>query len=235
MKVVSMLKNKNLWLILSVLMTVSLGLFFEATAAEKKMIILLDPAHGGREKGLALTGDVYEKDITLAVALAIQKELATDAKMAVVLTRHKDETMDLEDRREIIEKSKPDFVMSLHVNGGFGKEAAGFEIYYPECGEKATAEKKTDKASKTNAQNKCQSDSLKMAKSVQENMGNLFPRKGRGLRKADLPVTEGMGIPALSVEMSFATNAEDKKKLLDAKTQAEIAKAMATSIKSFGR
>ena len=210
-------------------------IFFEASAAEKKMIILLDPAHGGKDKGLTLNSDVSEKDITLAVALAIQKELSAENKMQVVLTRNQDKMVDLEDRREVIEKIKPDFLMSLHVNGGFGKEAAGFEIYYPECNEKTTTDKKTSKAERPNLQNRCQSDSLKMAKIVQENMSNLFPRKGRGLRKADLPVTDGFQIPALSVEMGFATTAEDKKKLLAAKTQMEIAKALAKSIKTFSR
>ena len=230
-----MFKNKKLLIILSVLMPVLFCIFFGASAAEKKMIILLDPAHGGKDKGLTLSSDVSEKDVTLAVALSIQKELAAENKMQVVLTRDQDKTLDLEDRREVIEKIKPDLLMSLHVNGGFGKDAAGFEIYYPECNEKATTDKKTAKAEKTNLQNKCQSDSLKMAKIVQENMNILFPRKGRGLRKADLPVTEGLQIPALSVEMGFVTNAEDKKKLLAAKTQAEIAKALAKSIKTFSR
>jgi len=42
-------------------------------AAGKKRIILIDPAHGGKEQGVKLTGDVYEKNITLAVALAVKK------------------------------------------------------------------------------------------------------------------------------------------------------------------
>jgi N-acetylmuramoyl-L-alanine amidase len=37
------------------------------------------------------------------------------------------------------------------------------------------------------------------------------------------------------VEMSFATNPEDKKKLLSQNTQTEIANALAKSIKSFYR
>ncbi|HNY50736.1 MAG TPA: N-acetylmuramoyl-L-alanine amidase [Smithella sp.] len=230
-----MFTNKKRLKMLSILMPLLFCIFFEASAAEKKMIILLDPAHGGKDKGLTLNSDVSEKDITLAVALAIQKELSAESKTQVVLTRDKDQTLDLEDRREVIEKIKPDFLMSLHVNGGFGKEAAGFEIYYPAYNEEATTDKKAAKSEKYNLQNKCQSESLKMAKIVQENMNNLFPRKGRGLRTADLPVADGLQIPALSVELGFTTNAEDKKKLLAAKTQMEIAKALAKSIKTFSR
>ena len=96
-------------------------------------------------------------------------------------------------------------------------------------------EKKTAKDDKLQLKNKCQNDSLKMAKIVQENLNALFPRKGRGLRKADLPVADGLLVPALAVEMSFATNSEDKKKLLSLKTQTEISKTLAKSIKTFFR
>jgi len=230
-----MLNDRKLCIALNILIVVLFGLFLEAMAEGKKSIILLDPAHGGKDKGLALSKDVYEKDITLTVALAIEKEMATDKKIAVVLMRDQDKTMSIEDRRKFVEQIKPEFVISLHVNGGFGKEAAGFEIYYPECGEGVMKGQKAAATGRNSIQKKCQSDSLKMAKIVQENMSNLFPRKGRGLRKADLPITDGMAIPALSVEMGFATNAGDRKKLLNEKTQAEIASALARSIKIFSR
>ena len=50
-----------------------------------------------------------------------------------------------------------------------------------------------------------------------------------------MPITEGLFVPAVVVEMGFATNSEDKKKLLSPDTQTEIAKALAKSIKSFFR
>jgi N-acetylmuramoyl-L-alanine amidase len=55
------------------------------------------------------------------------------------------------------------------------------------------------------------------------------------LRRADLPIIEGLFVPAVVVEMSFATNPEDKKKLLSLNTQTEIAKTLAKSIVSFYR
>ena len=201
----------------------------------KKHIILIDPAHGGQEKGIKLTNDVAEKDITLAVALFIKNELAKESNLEVVLTRDSDKTVTEEDRKKIIEKIKPDFFLSLHVNGGFGKNASGFELYYQGLSEDIIKGKKTAKDNKLQLKNKCQNDSLVMAKIIQENLNALFPRKGRGLRKADLPVTDGLLVPALVVEMGFATNSEDKKKLLNLKTQADISKALAKSIKTFFR
>ena len=74
-----------------------------------------------------------------------------------------------------------------------------------------------------------------MARIIQENLNTLFPRKSRGLRRADLPITEDLFVPVVVVEMGFATNPEDKKKLLSPDTQTEIAKVMAKSMKSFYR
>jgi len=201
----------------------------------RKHVIIIDPAHGGQDQGIKLTNNIAEKDITLAVAQFMKKELSRDNNLEVILTRDSDKAVDSEDLRKNIGKIKPDFFISLHVNGGFGKNASGFELYYPEFDESIIRGKKKTKDDTRQLKNKCQNDSLGMAKIVQENLNVLFPRKGRGLRKADLPVIDGLLVPALVVEMSFATNSEDKKKLLSLKTQMDISKALVKSVKTFYR
>jgi len=230
-----MFNKKNSLLIFGILLCFLFCVALELSAAEKKHVILIDPAHGGKDQGIKLTSDVYEKDITLAVALSIKKELSKESNLEVVLTRDSDKTVTEEDRKINIGKINPDFLLSIHVNGGFGKNASGFELYYQESGEDIVKGKKTAKDNKSQVKNKCQNDSLAMAKIIQENLNALFPRKGRGLRKADLPITDGLLVPALVVEMGFATNSEDKGKLLSSKTQTEIAKSLAKSIKTFFR
>ncbi|KQC08852.1 MAG: hypothetical protein APR62_03880 [Smithella sp. SDB] len=230
-----MLDKKKILLIIGILTSLLIFISGESYAAGKKKIILIDPAHGGKEQGIKLNKDVSEKDITLAVALSIKQMLARENNLEIYLTRDSDKTVDMEDRKDSINKVNPDFFLSLHVNGGFGKEASGFEIYYPEFSDDAVKGKKAAKDNKSQLKNKCRNDSLRMAKVIQDNMNILFPRKNRGLRKADLPVTDDILIPAVSVEMGFATNPEDKKKLLSVDTQAEISKAIAKSIKSFYR
>ena len=206
-----MFDKKKKLLILCILMSFLICATGDLSAAGKKKIILIDPAHGGKDPGIKLNN------------------------LEVFLTRDSDKTMEPEERKENIGKIKPDFVLSLHVNGGFGKDASGFELYYPEFSQDVTKEKKTAKDNNSQLKNKCQNESLKMAKIIQENMNALFPRKGRGVRKADIPVMDDLLIPAVVVEMGFATNSEDKKKLLALKTQTEISNALANSIKIFFR
>src|SRR5208283_855909 len=230
-----MFNKKNLLLIIGIFVCFLFCAACELSAMEKKHIILIDPAHGGEDQSIKLTNDVYEKDITLAIARFIKRELSKESNLEVVLTRDSDKTVTEEDRKKSIGKIKPDFFLSLHVNGGFGRNASGFELYYQGLSEDIIKGKKTAKDDKLQVKNKCQNDSVAMAKIIQENLNTLFPRKGRGLRKADLPVTDGLLVPALVVEMGFATNSEDKSKLLNLKTQAEISKSLAKSIKTFFR
>jgi N-acetylmuramoyl-L-alanine amidase len=211
-----------------------LCLSFNAGSAEKKHLIVIDPAHGGQDAGVKTTDRISEKEITLAIALAIQKELASENNIEVVLTRNSDVNVTIDERKDNILKIKPELFLSLHVNAGFGKEANGFELYYPGFKE-AQEVTKAAKNNPKNQKNKYISDSVRLANFIQKNLDTLFPRKGRGLREADVPIMEGMTIPALVVEIGFATNPAEKKKLFAESTQKEIAKAVDKSIILFYR
>ena len=210
------------------------GMVLPVLAAGGKHIIVIDPSHGGQDKGVIIKERVDEKDISLAIALALQKELAKENNLQVILTREIDRELSLEDRKKNVAKIKPEFFLSLHINSGFGKTASGFELYYP--GFKESAERKAAvKLSAQQAKNRYLNDSIKMSHLIQRNLDTVFPRKSRGLREANLPIVDGLFVPALVVEIGFATNSEDKKKLLSPDTQIEIAQALAKSIKSFFR
>ena len=92
------------------------GGFTELSAAGGKASIVIDPAHGGQDTGVKITDKVDEKDITLTIALALQKELAQENNLQIILTRDSDKKLSLEERKKIIAKIKPDFFLSLHVN-----------------------------------------------------------------------------------------------------------------------
>lgn len=201
-------------------------------AAGKKHLVIIDPAHGGEETGVKVNDKLGEKDITLAIALALQKELAQNNNIDVILTRDSDKTLSLEDRKKDIIRLKPDIMISIHVNAGFGKDAAGFEIYYPGF-KKLDKQKKEVKGATKDAKNKYLNDSVRLAQIIQKNLDTLFPRKGRGLREANHTLLEGLNIPSLVVEIGFATNPEEKKKLVSPEIQSDIAKALAKSITSY--
>lgn len=195
-------------------------------------VVVIDPAHGGTDSGVK-AGRTAEKDLTLAIALELKKALAQESGIEVLLTRDTDKTVSLQERRGKILQAKPALVLSLHVNAGFNKSSSGFELYYPGFASGGTVNGKNSNKATDDAEKKYLNDTVKLARLIQKNLDNLFLRKGRGLREAPVPLAEGLKIPVLVVELGFVTNADDKKKLVSARTQKEIAGALAASIRSF--
>lgn len=223
--------QKYTMVLLSVLMMCFPGVLLHAQTV--KHVVVIDPAHGGEDAGVVGVDKIAEKDLTLAIAQALKKELAQDANLEVVLTRDSDKTVSLAERRKNIRKIQPAIVLSLHINAGFGKASSGFEMYYPGFGEENESLKKKTRKGDAGDEKKYLSDTVRLSRLVQKNLDGLFPRKGRGLREADVPLAEDLALPVLTVELGFATNSEEKKKLASGKTQKDIARALAKSIKSF--
>lgn len=78
--------------------------------------IFLDPGHGGQDrKNISPNGKVVEADINLIVAKYLTGFLE-HAGAEVELSRASDETVSLEDRALLANKSKTDFFISIHHN-----------------------------------------------------------------------------------------------------------------------
>lgn len=200
-------------------------------SAQGKVVVVVDPAHGGQDPGVRVTEKVLEKDLTLKLALMIQKELQRSGGLSVVLTRGVDEDAAVTERVKKINDLQARVMISLHINAGFFRDAKGFEIYFP--GFKAHAPPKDESSAIIGDMTKTKhiNESVKLASILQRHLESIFPKEGRGLREAPMPIFEGLSVPAVVMEIGFATNGENRKKLLDEKIQQEIARAIAKSIK----
>jgi N-acetylmuramoyl-L-alanine amidase len=205
-----------------------------AEPAQKKRIVIIDAAHGGADGGVIVTDKVREKDVVLAMSQLLQKELAKMPGIQVRMTRTSDKTLSTAERQKMADGASADALfVCLHVNAGFGKNATGYEIYFP--GFKTMPEEKG--GSKTivrdMVRNKSLNDSVRFAQLIQRNMEPVFPRKGRGLREAPTPILNDLAMTAVILEIGFATNLDDRKKVMDVKTQQAIAQALTKSVMDF--
>lgn len=198
-----------------------------------KHVVTIDAAHGGSDLGVKIPDKESEKNITLAIASLMKKELDKSGNVQAQLTRTSDRDVSLSERRQIAKNLHSEVFVGIHVNAGFSKNSNGFEIYFP--GFKGALSEQSDSKEiiKDMARNKHLNDSVKLAQLIQKNMDKVFPRKGRGLRDAAIPSLEGLSMPAVVVEIGFATNPGDRKKITDVNTQAAIAHALCQSIKDF--
>ena len=99
-------------------------------AQQNRYTVLIDPAHGGEEAGV-VADKLREKDLTMNLALLIREESQKVENLQVRLTRSTDRTMTVAERIKAAGDFKPDCLISLHVNAGFGKKATGYEVYFP--------------------------------------------------------------------------------------------------------
>ena len=120
--------------------------------SKKKLIIVLDAGHGGKDPGtIGVYGGAYEKNLTLAYAQELAKQLKKDNKYKVFLTREDDKFLPLKTRVEFARKKKADLFISLHANSITDNNVSGFSIY-------TLSEKSSDKQAEILAQKENQAD-----------------------------------------------------------------------------
>jgi len=69
-----------------------------------------------------------------------------------------------------------------------------------------------------------------MAQRIQAQLEQVFPKENRGLREASLELIDDLSVPSIVVEIGFASNRENLKKLTTETSQREIARALSRGI-----
>jgi N-acetylmuramoyl-L-alanine amidase len=206
--------------------------------------IVLDPGHGGKDPGAIGPGGIAEKDIVLSVAEKLAVKLKKEMGIEVVLTRHDDRFIPLEDRTAIANAENADLFISLHMNASPNSEARGVETYYLDntsdeasmrlaARENSTSRKNVSDLQfilSDMTQNMKLEDSVTLAHRLQASLvgtlGNqLADIKDLGVKKALFYVLVGARMPSVLLEMFFITNrnegrAMSRKDFQDAVTDA---------------
>ncbi len=92
--------------------------------------IVIDPGHGGKDPGARGQQGTEEKDITLKVALKLRDLLRHQRGIRVLMTRERDEFVELEDRAKFANGQEADLFVSIHVNSHPQRSVKGIEIYH---------------------------------------------------------------------------------------------------------
>lgn len=150
------------------------------------MKIAIDYGHGGSDSGAVANG-VYEKNINKLVGERVKYHLERHGQV-VILTRHNDEYVSLDERVNIINQNNCDIGISLHCNSFSNPSAQGVEIYTWGNGSRETL----------------------LAKKVLDNIisSNLYT-KNRGMKQEQFRVLSPQ-LPICLLEMGFISNLQDK-------------------------
>jgi N-acetylmuramoyl-L-alanine amidase len=223
--------------------------------------VVIDAGHGGKDPGAVGKGGLLEKNITLAVARYVERELAAKFPgMAIVMTRKNDRFIELSRRtdmgNELLSKYSNGLFLSIHVNASLSPVISGFETYFlsqnpsnEEARSTAALENNVivleekgrgklyndvDYIEAMMLTTQIQKESMLLAESIQ---GGLEKKvrdfKSRGTKSADFFVLRGVLMPAALVEIGFITNAREARALTTQAVQQRISSGIVQGIADF--
>ncbi len=173
-------------------------------------IIILDIGHGGDDPGASYQ-NILEKDLNLAIGLELEKELSRNGA-SVILTREGDYDLaspnatrrkksDFDNRIDLINKSKADVYLSIHINYLEDSSYYGGQIFY--YGE----------------------ENKKIAETLQTEFNTIsYPRSIKPM--PNIYMYRHLKIPGVLVECGFISNKKEREKLITPAYQKEIAKSL---------
>ena len=96
---------------------------------DRDVIIAVDAGHGGVDPGAIGRGGTREKDVTLAIARALAERLDAEPGMRAVLTRDRDEFLELRDRIRRARLAHADMFVSVHADSIADRSVTGASVY----------------------------------------------------------------------------------------------------------
>jgi N-acetylmuramoyl-L-alanine amidase len=195
-------------------------------------ILILDAGHGGKDTGVKLSGNTYEKDITLEIINALKTSIERSRNIKVILTRFGDRDMPEAARLKPSGGKNGDLFISVHVNAGFDNRSSGFEMYYLGFKLPSRMDNNSNEIVKDMVFTRSLNESVRFSKILQNDLDAVFPRKNRGLREAPIRL-QFADTPAILLELGFSTNVRDRRSIQDPATRKAIAEAIDKSVRSY--
>ncbi len=222
----------------------------------RPVIIAIDAGHGGEDPGARGSRGTMEKHITLAVARKLKAKIEAETGMKAFLTRDDDYFVPLFERTAKARRAQADLFVSIHADAFITKEARGSSVFaLSEHGATSVAakwlankENKADLIGGVNlavkdrylaktlldlSQTATINDSLKLAKSVLNEIGGINRLHKSFVEQAGFAVLKSPDIPSILVETAFISNPEEELKLIDPNHQNKIADAILSGIRSY--
>ncbi len=218
-------------------------------------LVYIDPGHGGPDPGTIGQNGTYEKNVTLAVARELQRQLLASGRYRVKLTRDSDLFVPLRLRFEMARIDHADLFISLHADSSFVGDARGASIYTlsetssdAEAAALATKENKADliagvDLSKQNvvvtsilidlAQRETKNLSAHFAELLVEELGKVTLLLRNTHRFAGFAVLKAPDIPSVLIELGYLSDNQDEALLLSGAHRAKLAAAMLRAIDGY--
>ena len=182
-------------------------------------VIAIDAGHGGSDPGATGPTGLREKDVTLDLALRLQKIL-TEHGAKVVMTRTNDSFVDLYERTAIAGRNGAEVFLSIHINANPSRDKNGTSTYY-----------RRDTGDLAPGVN--QSDNRKLASLVQSELLRTLGRRSLGVLQSNFVVLRTSPVPAALAEVAFVSNYEEEQMLRQDTVRQKVAESLAQSLNNY--
>lgn len=227
--------------------------------ANKSMVVVIDPGHGGKDPG-AVNKGIQEKDIVLGIGLKLGKYInETFPDVKVIFTRSTDVFVPLIDRSRIANKNKADLFISLHANYCGTPSLRGTETFVLGL---HRSKENLDVAKKENSvilmeenysttyegfdpnssesyimfelvQDNYLDQSLSFADDIQRQFKQRIEGSNRGVKQAGFLVLRQSSMPSVLVETGFISNLAEAQQLMSEDGQRTVAQSILEAFKKF--
>jgi N-acetylmuramoyl-L-alanine amidase len=174
-----------------------------------RIVVVVDPGHGGPDPGAVGIGGLREKDIVLDISTQVASLLERQGVQAV-LTRSNDVDLDLEPRVQMAEQARATVFVSIHANSidMSRPDVSGLETYYYNSG-------------------------ADLARAIHNSVLEGTGINDRGVRTARFYVLRRTSMPSVLVEVGFVTGRDDAARLSNPSYRSQMAAAIARGILQY--
>ncbi|MGE4490495.1 MAG: N-acetylmuramoyl-L-alanine amidase [Kiritimatiellales bacterium] len=196
--------------------------------------VVLDPGHGGYDKGAISPRNVYEKLLVLDIAKRVRNHLQARG-LRVVLTRESDIYPSLTDRCKKAASVGADLFVSIHANSTDNRNVHGIETFTLALpGEYSSNAYGSGKPStERNPGNRHDAANAALGYRIQQNLVKATGREDRGVKRARFQVLREAPCPAVLVETAFLSNAKEEAIVIEAAGREKIARGISDGIAAY--
>lgn len=225
-------------------------------STQRLVTIALDPGHGGEDPGAVGKSGAREKDIVLAIARRVKRLIDRQSGVKAFLTRDGDYFVPLGRRVQKARAVRADLFVSIHADAWISPHAKGSSVYVlSERGASSAAarwmakqENRSDEIGGLSIESKDRlltqtlldmsttaqiKDSLKLAKSVLSEIGEINTLHKRQVEQAGFAVLKAPDIPSILIETAFISNPDEERRLKDDGYQNQIAQAIVDGLLAY--
>ncbi|MEO6227422.1 MAG: N-acetylmuramoyl-L-alanine amidase [Thermomonas sp.] len=223
----------------------------------RPLVVAIDAGHGGQDPGARGLNGSREKDVTLAIARELARQVNATPGLKAFLTRDTDEFIPLPQRARRATANKADIFLSIHADAAENRGARGSSVYVLST-RGASSQRARWLADKENAAgviggervrvsdntltsvllDLTQSGNMKASEDAADHVLSGLKRVGNNhkpdIERANFAVLRTSDkMPAMLVETAFISNPDEEKRLTDPSFQRTLASAILDGVDHY--